>query len=214
MRHSVNRNSTERGSALIEFILCVGLFWMPLFFGATQFGLQLISAIQVTEVSRDSGHMYAYGVDFSQSSNQYLLASFQPSLNVDPTGSGGSTVVILSTVEYVDTALCQAGGYSSTCPNYGNIVFTGQIVVGNAALHASNFGTPTTSSNGTVSMGGPSTSGYLNASNALVTGFSGITLTSGASGAQYAYISEVYSKSSGLNWFLPSNPWVNAQSFF
>src|ERR1700679_4072341 len=158
--------------------------------------------------------MYAYGIDFSQSSNQYLLASFSPSLQIDPTGQGGATVVILSTVQYVDTAQCQAGGYASTCPNYGSIVFINQVVVGNPALQASSFGTPTTNSAGTVAMGGPTTSGYLNQANAVVTGFPNITLTSGASGQQYAYVSEVFSQFSGLNWFLPSNPWVNTQSFF
>jgi hypothetical protein len=214
MTHSVNRNLTERGSALVEFVLCVSLFWIPLFFGATQYGFALIRAIQVMELCRDSGHMYAYGIDFSQSSNQYLLTSFEPSLNVDPTAAGGATVVILSTVQYVTTAMCQAGGYASTCPNYGSIVFTNQIVVGNPALHAGAFGKPATNSVGTVSMGSSSTAGYLNQSSAVVTGFPGITLTSGASGAQYAYISEVFSKSSGLNWFLPATPWVNARAFF
>jgi hypothetical protein len=214
MRHSVNRNSRERGSALIEFLICVSLFWLPLFLGTVQFGFQLIQAIQVTQVCRDAGHMYAYGIDFSQTSNQYLLASFAPNLNVDPTGQGGTSVVILSTVNYIGTADCQAGGYSSTCPNYGNIVFTDQVVAGNPAIHSSAFGTPPTNSNGTVSAGSPTTSGYLNESSAVVTGFPNITLSTGSSGQQYAYISEMYSKSSTLNWFLPTTPWVNAISFF
>ena len=210
----VQRNRAERGSATIEFALCIGLFWIPLFFGATQFGLQLIQGIQVTQVGRDAGHMYAYGIDFSQSSNQYLLATFAPSLKVDPSGQGGSSVVILSTVNYVSAADCQAGGYASTCPNQGQLVFTNQTVIGKPSLHASAFGTPATNSNGSVQPGSPTTSGYLNATSALVTGFPNITLSTGASGQQYAYISEMYSKTSILNWFLSASPWVNATSFF
>jgi TadE-like protein len=201
---------------VVEFAFCLGLFWMPLFFGATQFGFQLIQANQVTQVCRDAGHMYAYGISFSQPSNQYLLASFAPGLNVDPTGQGGSSVVILSTVNYIDIAECQAGGYASTCPNYGLIVFTNQTVIGNPSLHASLFGTPTTDSTGTgtVPPGGPSTSGYLNQSSAVAKNFPGISLSTGSTGQQSAYISEMYSRSSSLNWFFTSGPWVNCIFFF
>jgi hypothetical protein len=214
MRKFRNRRSSQGGNAVVEFAMCIGLFWIPLFFGATQFGLDLVQAIQVAQVCRDSGHMYAYGIDFSQSSNQYLLASFAPALHVDPSGQGGAGVVILSTVNYIGTADCQAGGYASTCPNYGQLVFTNRIVVGNPAIHTSAFGTPSTNSNGSVSPGSPTTTGYLNASNALVTGFPSISLSSGTTGQQFAYISEMYSRSSTLNWFLPGTPWVNAKAFF
>ena len=216
LRKPPNRHSRQRGTATIEFALCVGLFWVPLFFGASQFGLELIQAIQVTQVCRDAGHMYAYGISFSQTSNQYLLASFAPNLQVDPTGQGGTSVVILSTVNYIDAAECQAGGYASTCPNYGQIVFTNRVVIGNPAIHTSAFGTPTTDSTGTgnVPQGGPSTPGYLNQANAIVIGFPGISLSTGSTGQQNAFISEMYSQSQSLNWFLRSSPWVNAASFF
>ena len=216
IRKPPNRHLRQRGTATIEFALCVGLFWIPLFFGASQFGLELIQAIQVTHACRDAGHMYAYGISFSQTSNQYLLASFAPNLKVDPTGQGGSSVVILSTVNYIDAVECQAGGYASTCPNFGQIVFTNRVVIGNPALHTSSFGTPTTDSTGTgnVIPGTPSTPGYLNQSNAVVVGFPGISLSTGSTGQQYAYISEMYSRSQSLNWFLRPSSWVNAASFF
>jgi hypothetical protein len=216
MRGPRNRQPRQSGTATIEFAFCVGLFWLPLFLGATQFGFELIQAIQVTQVCRDAGHLYAYGISFSQSSNQYLLASFAPNLNVDPTGQGGTSVVILSTVNYIDLAECQAGGYISTCPNYGNIVFTNRLVVGNAGLHASVFGTPTTDSSGTgkVPSGGPTTNGYLNQTNDVVESFPNISLSTGSTGQQTAYISEMYSQSSSLSWFLPSGPWVSGISFF
>jgi hypothetical protein len=209
------RRRTQRGSAFIEFVFCFGLFWVPLFLGVSQFGFQLVQALQVTQVCHDSGHMYAYGIDFAQSSNRYLLASFAPALRIDPTGAGGTSVVVLSTVDLIGTAECQAGGYSSTCPNYNKLVFTNQVVIGNAALHASAFGSPSTnSSTGNVPMGGTSSAGYLNQASAQVTNFPNITLSSGTTGQQYAYIAEMYSKATGLNWFFPGTSWVMADSFF
>jgi hypothetical protein len=217
MRRPRNR-SAQRGTATVEFALCVSLMWFPLFLGATQFGFKLIQAMQVTQVCRDAGHMYAYGISFSQTSNQYLLASLAPSLNVDPTARGGTSVVILSTVNYIDQAECQSGGYSSTCPNFGLTVFTNQVVVGNPSLRVSAFGTPITDSSGTgnVPQGSPATSGYLNQSSAVVKNFPGLTLSTGSTGQQYAYISEMYSQSAGMNLFLPGTgtAWVIATSFF
>ena len=153
---------------------------------------------------------------FAEFESDICSASFSPNLNVDPTGQGGTSVVILSTVNYIDLAECQAGGYSSTCPNYGNIVFTNRLVVGNADLHASMFGTPTTDSSGTgnVPMGGPATNGYLNQANDVVGSFPNISLSTGSTGQQTAYVSEMYSQSSSLSWFLPSGPWVSGVSFF
>ena len=199
---------------MVEFVLCMGLIWMPLFLGATQFGFNLIQSIQVTQVCRDSGHMYAYGINFSQSSNEYLLASFSPMLHIDPTGAGGSSIVILSTVQYVDRAQCVAGGYTSTCPNMNQLVFTNQQVIGNINLHASTFGAPTTDSYGNVAAGSPTTSGYLNQASALVNNYPSITLSSGSTGQQYGYIAELYSQDLALQWFLPGSGWVSSISYF
>jgi len=208
------RRPAEHGGTLMEFVICVGLLWLPIFLGAVQFGLNLIQSIQVTQVCRDSGHMYAYGINFSQSSNQYLLASFSPMLNIDPTGAGGSSVVILSTVQYVTAAQCVAGGYTSTCPNYGLLVFTNQQIIGNSGLHASLFGTPTTDAYGNVAQGTPTTAGYLNQSSALVANYPGISLSSGSTGQQYGYISELYSQNLGLKWLYPGGGWTTSINYF
>ncbi len=204
----------QQGTALVEFVLCIGLLWLPLFLGTTQFGFNIIQSIQVTQVCRDSGHMYAYGINFSQTSNEYLLASFSPMLNIDPTGAGGSSVAILSTVQYVTNAQCAAGGYSSNCPNVGQLVFTNQQIIGNASLHASLFGSPTTDSKGNVAAGTPSAPGYLNQSSALVANFPNITLSTGSSGQQYGYISELYSRSIGLKWLYSGAGWITAVNYF
>jgi hypothetical protein len=142
------------------------------------------------------------------------MASFSPLLNIDPSGVGGTSVVILSTVQYVNTAQCQAGGYTSTCPNNGLLVFTNQQVIGKAALHTSTFGSPTTDAYGNVPAGSPTSNGYLNLSSALVQNFPSITLTSSGSGQQYGYIAEIYSQNVGPVWFTKGITWINSTCYF
>jgi TadE-like protein len=220
-RPGKNPHSKERGSALVEFIVCFSLLWVPLFLGAVQFGFKLIEALEVNQACRDAGHLHAYGVDFSQSSNQYLLASFAPRLNVDVTGAGGDGVVILSTIKYVDDATCLAGGYTSTtgCSNYQKDVITYRVVVGKTTLQSSVFGTPSSNildtSTGKVQSGGPTTTGYLNDPSAVATNFSSvIALSSGATGQQTAYVSEMFVRSTTLNWFMPGTQWIASRNVF
>jgi hypothetical protein len=201
---------------MIEFALCFAFVWLPLFLGLCQFGFKLIQAIQVTQVCRDAGHMHAYGIDFSQSSNKYLLVSLAPGLGIDPKGSGGNGEVILSTIGYVDDAQCMAGGYASgsDCPNYKQYVFTRQFVVGKT-LRTSSFGTPKTNitdaNSGNVQRGDKGgTPGYLNDGSALVKAFP----IAFSSGQQLAYTSEMFVQSSVFSWFLPGPAWVTSASFF
>ena len=88
----------ERGSALVEFALCVSIFWLPLFLGTMEIGLSLRRAIQVTQVCRDVAHMYGAGVDFSQTSAQTLLQSIAPGIDFSSTST--TAVIILSTILY------------------------------------------------------------------------------------------------------------------
>jgi hypothetical protein len=197
----------------------MGLFWVPLFLGTVQFGFRLIRAVQVNQVCRDAGHMYAFGIDFSQPSNKYLLASFGPSLSVDPTAAGGNGEVILSTINYVDDAQCLAGGYLTTllCPNYQKDVIIRQIIVGKA-FKQSAFNTPDPSiidSSGNVQSGNLLTRGYLNDPTTIATNFSSlITLSSGVSGQQTAYVSEMFVQSSTFNLYFPGTTWVSSRNIF
>ena len=216
-------NSRERGSALIEFVLCTALFWLPLFLGTLIIGFNLIRAIQVTQVCRDTGHMYANGVDFSQSGGaaQTLAVNLVPGLNITPAGNGA---IILSTIAFVDSALCATGGYTgspATCPNIGDMVFTRRIVIGNSsgtAPYISAFGAPSASimdpsGNGNVVPGSPSHSGYLNDPSAVATGFSNvITFTNSA---QSAYLSEMTVTSPDFSFGgFYGVPQVSARSIF
>ena len=201
MRKHVKSSSRERGSVLIEFVFTFVFLWIPLFFGTLVLGLNLVRAVQVTQLCRDGAHLHSKGVDFTQALSKQLLASLAPGLNVDTTGAAGNTVVILSTLTYVDTAQCQAGGYASTCPNYQKTVFTRRIVVGKASLHASNYGTPKATlidSAGNIASGNNSgTKGYLNDSSAVAAGFPALL----TSGQQYAYVAETFFISSDPQWW-------------
>ena len=198
----------------MEFVLCFSLFWVPLFLGLLSVGFALVQAIQVTQVCRDTGHMFAYGTNFAQQASKNLVASLAPGLNIDPTGVAGNGVVVLSKIRYIDSTLCQAGGYTSTssCPNYTKSVVQIRIVIGNAAIHASTFATPTSSlmdSGGNIQPGGTTTPGYLNDPSTVAQNFSNvIALGTG----QYAYVAETFVQPVG--WSAVKVPLISSMSVF
>ncbi len=186
----------ERGAALVEFVVS-SIFWVPLLLGTLVIGLTLIRAIQVTQVCRDTAHMYAYGVDFSQSSNQNLIINESQGLNMST--SGGNGVIILSTLTYIDSTACAAGGYTtSNCPNYQYVVFTKRITFGNTAVYTSTFGSPSASI--ISSTGDISTQNYLTDPSVRATNFSPNVMTVNTAG-QYVYMAEMYVSSPDLNWW-------------
>ena len=177
--------SRERGSSLIEFVLCFALFWIPFFFGMWDVGISLIRAIQVTTVCRDAAHMLAFGIDFSQASNQSMLQQIAQGLNLS---SAGQSVVILSVVTFVNDADCQAAKLSN-CANTngnGNYVVIKRIVIGNPSIRSSAFGNPPAGDiDGTGSIA-PAT--YLTDTKCLATGFSNLMTLSPD---QLAYMAEM-----------------------
>jgi hypothetical protein len=172
------------------------LFWVPLLLGTMVLGLNLSRSIRVTQLCRDGGHMYAYGVDFSQLGNQNLLLRLASGLNISATGGNG--VVIFSTITYIAAADCTAGGLtanSSQCPNLNYMVLTRRLVIGNSSLMGSAFGTPNAAD--MDSSGSIPSSKFLTDTTTRATGFSNlITVASG----QYAYVSEAYFSSPDYDW--------------
>jgi hypothetical protein len=160
------KKTGERGSAVLEFAFCMSFIMIPLLMGTLVIGLNLVRAIQVTEVCRDAGHMYSYGVDFSQNTQKQMLVKLGPTLGMTTTGGNG--VVVLSTVTYIDNCTPGTIPADTSCKNYGNYVFTRRLVVGNTSLHASAFGTP-----GTIdaTTGNIAEAIYLNDSTARAAGF-------------------------------------------
>lgn len=172
------------------------LFWVPLLLGTMVLGLNLSRSIRVTQLCRDGGHMYAYGVDFSQTGNTNLLLRLANGLNI--TAAGGNGVIIFSTITYIAASDCTAGGLtanSSQCPNLNYMVITKRLVIGNSALKASAFGTP--KAGDADSSGSIPSSKFLTDTTTRATGFSNlITIASG----QYAYVSEAYFSSPDYDW--------------
>jgi hypothetical protein len=73
MRSRIQRRNA--GSSTIEFVLVASLFLVPLLLGLFSVGLGLIRDMQGVQLTRDVGHMWARGVDFSTQANQDLLAT-------------------------------------------------------------------------------------------------------------------------------------------
>ncbi|MGO4885912.1 MAG: hypothetical protein ACLP59_34585 [Bryobacteraceae bacterium] len=192
---SAPSQTRRRGSTVIEFCLsCV--LWTTILMGLSTVGLNLIRALQVEQIGRDAGRLYSAGLDFTQAGNQSLLMLLAAGQNI--TATGGNGVFIFSTVEYIDTPQCAAGGLagnSTSCPNLGQNVFIQRVVVGNAGLFSSPFGTPNSGMIGTS--GNIPSSSYLTNTSARASGFGSlISLT----GGQVAYLTEVYLSSADFAW--------------
>lgn len=173
------RRKKQRGNEVIEFALVVSLLF-PFLFGTIVVGLSLGRSVLVTQVSRDAGHMYSRSVDFSVPANQSLIERLAQGLDIHVTG--GTGVVILSTIMFVGQAQCDAAALSGGCTNLNQPVFINRIVVGNPSAHSSAFGTPTTDSTGHVS-------NYLTDPSARASAFAAVLpLQAG----ELAYVSEVY----------------------
>jgi len=134
-------NRSERGNAFIEFVLVASFFFVPVILGLVTVGISVIRSQQVTQLTRDTGHMLANGVDFSQTLNQNLVVNdLANGLSLQANGgnvTGGSTgngVLVLSTYQNL-TASCD-------CPNAGHTVVIDRIVIGNNTLYSSPFGHP------------------------------------------------------------------------
>lgn len=177
------RRTRQRGSEVIEFALVTSLL-LPILFGTVVVGLNIARSIQVTQVSRDAGHMYSRSVDFSVAANKNIIVRLAQGLPIQV--SGGAGVVILSTVMFAGQAQCTAAGLvGSACTNLNLPVFIHRLVIGNSAARASTFGTP---SPGIIDSTGH-VSNYLTNTSARASGFSAVlTLQAG----EIAYVSEVY----------------------
>ena len=127
----------RRGSAMIELALLLGI-GIPMLLGVTGVGLRLGRTIQATQVVRDVGHMYALGTDFSLAGTQDIARTLSGSFSLTATGDA---VLMLSRVVKVFQTDCTAAGLQ-TCPNLNQPVLAQRIVIGNAGLRSSQYGTP------------------------------------------------------------------------
>jgi hypothetical protein len=121
---------------LVEGALVFALIFAPLLLGVTVYGFNFVRLLQVTQINRDAGHMFARGVDLSGTPsgliNQSIITQMAPTLK--DSSKNGTGVLILSQVRKV------ASQASCKCTNHDLVVFIQQNTIGNAALHASAFG--------------------------------------------------------------------------
>jgi hypothetical protein len=129
----MNRKSSK-GVAIMEFALSM-LVMVPLLLGTIGIGVQLIQSTQVIQLARDAGRMYGRKLDLSTTGNRTILASLGGGLGLHTTAgdTGGNAVLILSTVEYINTPGVM---------NYQHWVFAQRLVIGNSGYRTSNFGSP------------------------------------------------------------------------
>jgi hypothetical protein len=180
---------------MIEFCLSA-ILWTTVLMGLCTVGMNLIRALLVEQACRDAGRMYSAGLDFTQAGNQNLLIMVATGLNV--TTSGGNGVFVFSTVEYIDTPQCAGGGLAgdaSSCPNLDQYVFIQRVVVGNASLLSSTFGTPPAGIIGAY--GNILSSSYLTNKAARAVGFGSVLALTGG---QVAYLTETYFSSPDFAW--------------
>ena len=210
-RLRVLRHPQERGSALVEFALS-SLVWLPLLLGTIVFGFNLLGAIQVSQLCRDSGHMYAYGIDFTQPANATLLQRLITNLNINIQQGSGDGYIFFSTVTLVSDADCAAAGASNPCANRGKYVFTKLLVFGNPVGAQTSLGSPDASflKSGSVIQ----LSDYLNNASLVATNFSSLLTFTANQPGQYAYISEVNLRLHIINWSSFSNTTSYARSIF
>ena len=128
---------SRRGSALIELALVLTVA-LPLLFGITGVGVRLGRTVEGTQITRDVAHLYALGTDFSLAGTQAIARTLAGDFNLTATGNA---VLIFSRIIVVYQTDCNTAGLQS-CPNQGLPVFVQRIVIGNAGLRSSAYGTP------------------------------------------------------------------------
>lgn len=194
MSRTGEKRRRRGGAAVVEFVLAAALIYTPLILGTMVIGMNIVRSIQVTQVNRDAGHMFARGVDFSSAANQAILNQLAGGLDLS---ASGKTVVILTQIIKVDCA---------SCTNKNIAVIMRQIKVGNTALRASAYGNPVTGSGGTVA-------NYENNTAARAVNFEPQVMT--MQPGDMAYVAESYYRSTELD--LPgfmTNTGVAARGIF
>lgn len=188
----MRRRRNQRGVQVIEFAVC-SMFLAVIFMGTMVVGMRLGRSIQVTQVARDTAHMYARFVDFSKPGNQDLVVRIASGLNL--TRTGGDGVVILTTMLKVEDQQCLDGGVAiAECANRNKTVAIHRVVIGNAALRPSAFVTPSPSIIGSDGKIAPAD--YLRNSSAVSTTFPNVLALNAG---EFAYVVEAFFQSPGLD---------------
>lgn len=185
MRKEISGRKRREGNAIIEFALVISFLGM-LLMGTFSIGMTLTKSVQAGVIARDAGAMFMRYVDFTLTGNKDILVRLANGMQM--TASGGNGVVIMTQIMKIGEIECAAGGLSTgACPNYNRPVVIKRMMVGNAALYTTTYGTPTPSiiqADGTIS-----TTNYLNDASVRADNFGSVmNLNQG----ENAFISEAY----------------------
>ena len=146
MKRRINRRN-QKGAAIVEFSM-VSVVMIPLLVGTAGYGVNMIRNLQTIQLARDAGHMFARGADFSQPGNKTIIASLGSDVGMTTNGSTSNAVVILSSLVYIDKAMCAADGKVDAsgnplgCTNYTKWAFSRRLTIGDATMRTSNLGSP------------------------------------------------------------------------
>lgn len=188
--HRRRSRTRARGSVLLETALLAGLIFVPLALGVTVVGLNIVRAMQVNQINRDTDHIFARGVDLTGSTNGLVNRGiiYQMAPKLQTTSSSGTAVLILTYVMYLNSATT----CPSPCNNLGHVVAYQQITLGNSSLRASSFCTVASTSKDATSgkVTNPTTDTTVRADGVLTY----LTMTDGDA----AYIGETYFSSADL----------------
>ena len=193
LRQTRRCRANQAGNTLVEFAL-VSIAIVPFLFGLVAVGISLGRGVEAAQVTRDVGHMYGLGTDFSTSPAQAMVAKLAEDFDLSPTS--GTAVLILSRIQTVFPAECAA--VSATCVNANLPVFSQRIVLGNSSLRTSAFGTPP--SNFVAANGNIAPLDYMQQASLVAAGFE--TLLPQATGEQ-AWVVEGFFKQPDLNFLRP-----------
>jgi len=187
------RRGSRRGSTAMEFAL-VMICLVPMFFGTVAMGVTIGNGLEATQVTRDLGHMYANGADFTSADAQQLVTSLAQGFTVTSTGNAE---LIFSQISTVFAADCTNASISP-CTNAGSPVFIQRVVLGNTNLTTSAFGTP--SSSYINSQGNIAASNYMTQTSLVATGFGSVLAQNDG---DVAYLVEGYFTMPNISFLAP-----------
>lgn len=170
---------------MVEFAFA-SLFLVPMLLGTINLGMNMTRSIQVTQVSRDAGHMFVRFVDFSQPANQDIIVRLAYGLGM--TRDGGNGKVVLTRVMFIGDDECAAGGLTTAqCTNHSQPVITQQIIIGDDLLRTASFGE--VPSNYLNAKGEVAQNDYLTDINTRAVGFQPLLALQPG---EFAYVAEAY----------------------
>jgi hypothetical protein len=160
------RKRSEAGNTILELALA-SLIMVPCCLGVAGLGMTLGNFIRISQIVRDSAHMFARGIDFDRDENKDIILRLASSMNV--TRTGGDGIVIFSKIITPSQQDCEAANRANNCPNRNVPVLIHRVTIGQTSVRASQFGTP--NSNLINADGNITSADYLTQSSAIATAF-------------------------------------------